>query len=145
MADPDVLPAIARRLYGEELRGDSLNDHADALRSATTRLINGLAPILGATGTRLILTRALRRSARHSPFLARVAIFDEGVEAENAIRGLSSDEAPLVRTGFEGLLEEFFATLASLVGPELTALLAREALTRRAGGRRPMEDEDNGP
>src|SRR5512138_420157 len=116
LAEHDSLALLARRLLPADT---TLVGLTEDMHRETGRIQASMAPIIGPGGVRLLLERATRQAANRWRVLLGVAVYEDGLDAGNVLRGRSDRDYDEVRAAFEDLLVTFLRLLAGLVGQRL--------------------------
>ncbi len=124
----DTLALLARRLLPAD---ETLVGLTEGMRRETGRIQASMAPIIGPAGVRLLLVRATHQAANRWRLLQGVAVYEDGLDAGNVLKGRSDRDYGEVRAAFEDLLVTFLRLLAGLVGTQLAVALARDAIAER--------------
>ena len=85
-----------------------------------------LTPFTGAAGFRSLLARALTLAQRETPWLAAVAVTEEGALA-GLLEGAPAQEPAAAAAGGQALLTQFVGLLYTFVGEALTRRLLADA------------------
>lgn len=124
----DSYRELARELMGASTPTESsLEALIGGLKATSKRLHEELAPVVGSLGLRLIMERAVRIATSRHPFLRRVAVYEDGIDAGGVLGEKSDRDYQAVREGFEDLLAGFLELLGELVGRDLAFTLVDEA------------------
>lgn len=121
------LEKLARRLIALETRGKNSSElDASAIFLATGKLRPQLATLMGNTGFRALLSRALALAGTEVPWLRAVH-----VKADGTLEGLDELEAQVdpeaIVKGQVVLLAQLLGLLVAFIGEDLTLRLASEA------------------
>ncbi len=125
MPEHDILALLARRLLPAD---KTLVGLTEGMRRETGHIQANMAPIIGPGGVRLLLVRATYQAANRWRLLQGVAVYEDGLDAGNVLKGRSDRDYGEVRAAFEDLLVTFLRLLAGLVGTQLAVALARDAI-----------------
>ena len=95
-----------------------------AAQAAVERTYHELARILGPTGSRALLTRALAQAQTEHPILEEIRIGGHAAPALEDVTALArAHGGPAVAAGLEALLESVIGLLGRLIGPDVVARL----------------------
>jgi hypothetical protein len=133
---PPCPPFLLRVSLMQELAADQLSPGDDAARGAAATadacetICRTLTRVLGSTGSRALLTRALTQAQAEHPALRNVAIRSGRAVALQGIASASATNGePAVTAGLEALMGALLALLGRLIGKDMVARLVAQSAT----------------